>query len=100
MKTIASEVKTLSPMLLSPDDLGPVQCVPSLAGIHTRLKKHQGKFYLMAANGEPNGCHVVFDLGRKTGATAQVLFENRSIKIEGKHLADDFKPLEVHVYQW
>jgi len=87
-------------MLLSPTDLGPVECIPPLAGIQTRLKKHQSKFYLLAVNGETNGCHVVFELGRKTAATAQVLFENRLVRIQGKQLADDFKPLEVHVYQW
>ena len=55
MKRIGAEVKTLSPILLSPEDLGSVRFTPDTGGkIHTKLKRHKGREYLIRQRGR--GC--------------------------------------------
>lgn len=98
MKKIGSEVKTLSPVLLSPDDYGTVQYVPSNATIHTKLKVYDGRLYLMAVNTQYAPFTVRFAPGRKIARSANVMFERRSIITDGRQLVDTFKPLEAHVY--
>ena len=100
MKQIAAEVKTLSPMLLAPDDLGPVPFVPSDAPIHTKLKRHAGKLYLIAVNAGSAPCRVTFDLPEKLPPRAAVMFERRTLPTSGSRLTADFKPLEVHVFEF
>jgi hypothetical protein len=52
----------------------------------------------MAVNVESKPCRVTFKPGRKLSGEARVMFEGRSLKPEKSQLTDDFKPLEVHVY--
>lgn len=98
MKTIGAEVKTLSPMLLSHDDLGTVRNTQSNVGIHTKLKRYKGELYLMAVNADKKPCTVTFDLAKELSGDAKVMFENRSVTMSGNQLTDSFKPLEAHVY--
>jgi hypothetical protein len=98
LKSIAAEVKTLSPVLLSPDDRGTAVCLPSNWKIDTRLKQHGGRLYLIAVNTATEPCQITFKLGRLRSSQADVLFEGRSVKLAKAQMADDFKPLAVHVY--
>lgn len=98
MKRLGAEIKDISPMLLSPDDYGTVQCSPANTGIHTKLKKYKGELYLMAVNVDNAPCKETLNIGKHIAKTANVLFEDRSVKTEGTALTDNFKPLEVHVY--
>jgi len=99
MKTIAGEVKALSPVLLSPDDLGTVRYSPSSAAIHTRLKRWNKRLYLIAVNAAREPCRVTLEVGKKLPQNVAAVFEDRQIKTNGARLTDDFKPLEVHVYE-
>lgn len=98
MKSIGSEVKSLSPMLLSNDDFGKVRYTSSGLNIHTKLKKYNGELYLMAVNSDSTAGTATFDIGSELTGEAKVMFENRSVKTSGTQLTDTFKPLEVHVY--
>jgi len=98
MKDIGEEVKTLSPVLLSPDDLGTVAYTPCEASIHTKLKRHDGRAYLMSVNSDKTPCHITFDLGQRLPENITVMFEDRDIATQDTQLSDDFAPLEVHVY--
>jgi len=98
LKSIASEVKTLSPVLLSPDDRGTAVCLPPNGKIDTRLKQHGGRLYLIAVNTATEPTQVTFKLGRLRSSQASVLFEGRSLKLAKTQMTDDFKPLAVHVY--
>lgn len=98
MKTIGAEVKQLSPMLLSPKDFGTVRYESSSANIHTKLKAHNGRLYLMAVNADNAPCKATFDTARSLSGKASVMFEHRTINTDGKRFTDSFKPLEVHVY--
>ena len=99
MKSIAAEVKALSPMLLSPEDLGAVDYAPAAEKIHTRLKRYNGQLYLMAVNAGSNPCRITFKPGRKLSREPRVMFEERCLKTANAQLTDDFKPLEAHVYE-
>jgi hypothetical protein len=99
MKKIGAEVRALEPALLSPEDLGPVACTPATAPIHTRLKRQGGQEFLIAVNAGTAPCEVALDLRHPAKAAAEVLFEQRQVKLEGALLRDRFQPLEVHVYR-
>jgi hypothetical protein len=96
MKTIAAEVRTLSPVLLSPEDMGTVAVTGG--NIDTRLKKADGRLYLLAVNPDKTPCQATFDLRRALPAEVNVMFETRKAATQGNTLTDSFKPLEVHVY--
>ena len=100
MKDIGQEVKTLSPMLLSPEDLGEVPYSPQEAGIHTKLKRYNGRLYLMAVNADSEAHDVTFSFKHRIAPCVTVLFEEEEpvINTDGKRLRDHFAPLEVHVY--
>lgn len=101
LKKIAKEVEVLSPVLLSPDDLGVVSCSPSDAKVRTKLKRYCGQLYLIAVNTENTPCKVTFDLKRPMPKQADVMFEGRFAReIDGSRLTDSFKPYEVHVYDF
>jgi len=98
MKRIAAEVKALSPVLLSPEDLGPARLAPTTGPVHTKLKRAGGRLYLIAVNAGREPCQVTFELPSKPPAQVEVMFEGRTAPTQGMKLAADFKPLEVHVY--
>jgi hypothetical protein len=100
MKRIGKEVKMLSPVLLSPEDRGTVRVIPDFVPIHTKLKRYEGREYLIAVNGCANSCEVAFDLGHSLLAQAKVLFEDRSAVTNGSRLRASFLPFEVHVYEF
>ncbi len=98
LKSIAAEVKTISPMLLSSDDRGTALCLSLNGRVDTRLKQHGGRLYLIAVNTATVPCQVTFKLGRLRSSQASVLFEGRSVILAKAQMTDDFKPLAVHVY--
>jgi hypothetical protein len=98
MKGIAGEVKALMPVLLSAEDLGTARFAPATAPIHTKLKRLNGREYLIAVNAGNDAVAVTFDLRHKLPAQVPVMFEKTNAATEGETLAAGFKPLEVHVY--
>lgn len=101
MKSIGSEVKTLSPILLSPSDLGAVRYSPSSASLHTKLKVYNGEVYLMAVNPDNTACTVTFQLKNSVTSHASTMFENGrvpTVNVAAGTLTDTFQPLGVHVY--
>jgi hypothetical protein len=98
MKKIGAEVKSLSPVLLSPEDLGEVKYTSAAAKIHTKLKISDGRYYLIAVNSSEDPAKVSFDTGRGISSQANVLFEGRGFSVTGGKFSDDFKPFEAHIY--
>ena len=99
LKTIANEVKTMSPVILSPNNLGPASCSPSDAGVETLLKELEGELFLIAVNTADKPCKVTFDAKQTLQTKVNVMFEGRfAMDIHDTKLTDCFKPLEVHVY--
>ena len=100
MKAISNEVKTLSPVLLSPDDHGPLTFEPATAPMHLKVKRHQNTLYLLAVNSSTNACDIRFDLHRRLPKQATALFENRTVTVNQGRFEDAFAPLSVHVYEF
>lgn len=99
LKKIAGEVKTISPILLAPHDLGSVSCDPKDSGVDTMLKELDGQLFLIAVNTKETPCKVTYDLKQLVGDRISVMFEGRyNFNINGTKLTDNFKPLEAHVY--
>jgi|GEM_PF-1106628 len=99
LKSIASEVKTLSPILLSPETLGAAACTPSDSGVETLIKNLDGEVYLIAVNTSDAPRKVTMDVHHPLESKLSVMFEGRfAMDIHDTKLTDNFKPLEVHVY--
>ena len=101
MKEIGQEVIDLSPAIMSPDDLGAVAVSPVDAPIETQLKRHDGKYYLLAVSTAPHAQRVELKCGASayTGAVT-VKFEERNVEAKKGQWSDTFEPLAVHVYEW
>lgn len=100
MKKIGAEVKTLSPVLLSPDDPSPVKVTPKGAALHTKLKRVGNRLYLLAVNAGNTPVTVKLKFSRPLVGPVNVLFENRQRPSAGRRFEDHFGPLEVHVYEF
>jgi len=64
------------------------------------VKELNGETYVFAVNRETKGCQAQITLdGAKPTSNIEVLFENRSIHLDGNGWTDSFQPFEVHVYR-
>jgi hypothetical protein len=99
MKKIAAEVKSLTPVLLSPDDPSPVKVSPKRAPLHTKLKRVGNQLYLLAVNSGDTPVNVKMKFSQPLEGPVNVLFENRQLPSAGRHFKDRFEPLEAHVYE-
>ncbi len=98
MKSIANEVKTLAPALLSTEPPGPWSITSPNSPIHASLLLHEKTLYLLAVNPTGEACRAEFDIRHRSAKDVQVLFENRRLSCANGHFEDDFPPLAVHVY--
>jgi hypothetical protein len=98
MKSIAGEVRTLTPTLLSADSVGSWKVEPS--GIHAALKRKGNRLCLMAANPESSGCTASFTVKGAGSRKLSVSFENRKLNMTHGTFQDTLAPLAVHVYEW
>lgn len=98
MKSIASEVKTLSPALLSAESAGDLTVSSKNDSLQTALFRTGDTLYVLAVNPDKAPCRAGFDLRRKTESSAKVLFENRDVVSAKGRFEDNFAPLAVHVY--
>ncbi len=100
MKKLAGEMRDLTPVLLTPNAERTVKVATEQPVIDTMVKEIGGQVYLFAVNREPGEYKASFTLaGIKHGKPAEVLFEGRQVQTTAGVWADNFKPLEVHVYK-
>jgi hypothetical protein len=98
MKSIAADVKTLTPALMSTESAGTWSLTPKESPVQASLFRQGNRLYLLAANPAQTARRVDFDLRRRTGTEVEVLFENRQLAAGQGRFADEFLPLAVHVY--
>ncbi len=98
MKSIAGEVRELTPALLSAETTGSLSV--SAPNLHTSLKRHEGRYYLMAANPGSAACTAEFAVKGGGSGEVSVRFEGRKLKLRRGRFHDNFAPLAVHVYEW
>lgn len=68
--------------------------------LNTLLKVYQGKHYLFAANSAQQAIRCQFKPATDIFSEVNALFENRSLPVKDGVFVDDFKPYDVHVYEW
>lgn len=112
IQTLAQEIHTLQPVILSPDVtqtiLKSILSGPSTVSGHgytydsiqTLQKKHHGETYLFAVSIEEQQTIVAQFGNLPAGATqVQVLFEDRTIQVTNGSFQDTFTPAQAHVYR-
>jgi len=95
---INKEMLILNDILLSVEDR-PIFSQQISDNISATSRKLKGTTYLIAVNGRRNKVSEQFFLPETKSGNAEVMFENRTIKIENGKIKDDFEPLQRHVYK-
>lgn len=94
---ITLELKELSGVLT--DKTSKKKVSVSKPVIHTILKEHKGKLYLITINISTKPVeNVQMTIGGALAGRADVKFENRSVPVLNGVITDSFKPNERHVY--
>lgn len=103
-KVVNAELAQLEPVLLTPNLAEHVfEPAQGEGEVHTSLKRLGDDIYVFAVNPTREAARVSIDLAQLTDANpaaeAQVLFENRSVTVEGGIITEDFDALAVHIYK-
>ncbi|MCF6313832.1 MAG: hypothetical protein L3J39_15410 [Verrucomicrobiales bacterium] len=105
MQSLNREVQALKPALFSmKEDLIVMGLDDATKGnIRILAKEANDEYIIICVNNSFYPVDAKIDLsqiGISNLKKAELLFENRSVKIDGKmHLQDTFKPFERHVYR-
>ncbi|MEN6302358.1 MAG: hypothetical protein ABFD96_06515 [Armatimonadia bacterium] len=108
LKGIATELSSLSGPLTAeaPKEVakGEVVAGPALGdleypSLNLRLLRHEGAWYLLAANSAEAPIKARMTVPGLKGE-AEVVFEGRKVMATGGKIVDEFGPLAVHVYRW
>ncbi|MCY3022852.1 MAG: hypothetical protein NTW87_28055 [Planctomycetota bacterium] len=101
LKKVAAEIAQAAPALLSVEPVPSVkaECQPDKPRwLHSLARSSGGKLRLFAVNdGDAEG-QVTFAIGRKIKSVT-VPAENRTIQPDGESFRDEFKKLDVRVYE-
>ena len=100
LKELAPVLVTRTPVQPEPAKIlsGPDTDVYGNEAISMLLKRYRGETYLIAVNGTLGEVKARFELKVRPDR-AQVLWENRTVPVEGGKITDTFAPLAVHVYR-
>ena len=96
---LVRELRTLSPVIMAPACPQKLALSPADAPIEYALRQKEGILYLLAANKSIQTQSVRFTGSLLTGKRVRVLYEAHAAVVQDDSLADDFAPLEVHVYK-
>ena len=95
---IAGEVRHLSPVLAVGKPAETVRIDVEKDTVHYQELEYKGTHTLIAVNVTRNEVRAKFLFTKPVQVKA--LFEDRELSEKASGMADTFKPLEVHVYQW
>ena len=103
---LSRRIASLAPVLLARGDekvgatvlSGPEKDAFGQPSVTALLKRHCGRACLLAVNATTQ--HVRVRFAARPEGEAEVLWENRNVRISGQGLEDDFAPFGVHVYRW
>ncbi len=95
----ASQVRWLSPILLSQQGTALVTAEPKDSGLHIFSKPYNGAIYLIAVNPTELPISATFKLPGKAGKKVDSVFENRTLKLSGMTFSDLFRPGDARVYR-
>lgn len=97
IEPLREEVTSLAPVFGTPELRGVVRS--RNAALHCAAFRYAGSWYLVTVNGTDQAVQASLELSGPPGGSAEVLFEHRSVKTNGKSLADRWQPMERHVYR-
>ena len=102
---INSELKQLTPILLSPTDSTNYsvfvdQTPISAAPIRTMLKQYNNEYYLLAVNIDNATISSQFEFPFTVGGPVTKLFEAPQVVPQGTKIVDAFSPFQVHIYKF
>jgi hypothetical protein len=101
IKQLVNEFAVLENLILTEDPTPVVECAADREKIRFRPAVKDGTLTLLTCNIDEQGAgRVVFSLPPpfNKAAEAEVLFENRKVKIENGAIADEFAGHSRHVY--
>ena len=99
VKEINIQVTSLAEVLNSPDTKGYAKAasVNALVPVDIMTKNHDGSDYIFAVGMRCGFTTAAFEVS--SGSLAEVIGENRSIKISDGKFSDEFSPYGVHLYK-
>jgi hypothetical protein len=99
VKKINQQINSLAGVLNSKNRTGIAEVNSSNkeAPIDLMTKRYENANYLFAVVMRKNPAHATFRVS--SGTIAEVLGENRTLKISNGHFEDDFEPYGVHIYK-
>lgn len=99
-RKLISELAGLIDVMSEPNAYLDIAVEPDFKGIDWGAKRHGGKLYIFAYNGDPDvKDKVAFTLPEAyKDKTIEVYGENRTIKTAGRSFTDSFGIFETHIY--
>jgi hypothetical protein len=98
LKAVLEELKSLEEVLASPDRPDLLVSVSDPEAIRTRVKYHDGKVWLIAANVTSKQVRVSFVL-REAPRSVQVWQGSETLTLEGPEFRDTFGPYEARIHE-
>lgn len=102
MMQLNKEVQSLNDIILSEEEIGKSVSSGNPQLLRHITKKHQGFIYVISCNIDSSSAGTItFDLPteHKYASEAEVLFENRNIKLKDGKFTDDFPAHSRHIYK-
>ncbi len=100
MRGYYQELNYMWPIYVSDDAANKVEVLPYGSTIEVRLKKWEGKYYLLAANRDETTKTVSIRIDGLNGMKVKKLFElNDKLSVNGNIIRDEWKKYDVHVYE-
>jgi hypothetical protein len=96
------QIQALAPVINSPDVPDGVIATSSVAAapVEAIAKRHGGATYVFAVAMRDAQSEATFQVAGLTGSTtAEVLGEDRQLKVENGQFRDTFRPWDVHLYR-
>ena len=93
---LLQEQAFLAPAAMAPDADITIQC--SEPKVKYMLKKLGNDYWLFVSNTTRNTGDIEFTVPALADKTLRVISEDRTIKLKGSRLSDNFTPFQVHVY--
>lgn len=93
---LLQEQAFLSTAIMAPDANSEVQC--SEPKVKYMFKKLGNDYWLFVSNTTRNTGDIEFTVPALADKTLRVISEDRTIKLKGSRLSDNFTPFQVHVY--
>ena len=70
-------------------------------GVQWTARRHDDKLYLFTCNADKNPCKVTISSDSfRSFAQCRVLYEDRSLELQDGAITDDWKPFDVHAYEF